>query len=462
MENRKIFLPESELPRQWYNIMADMPTPMEPPLHPGTGQPAGPEDLAPIFAMPLIEQEVSPERFIDIPEEVLEKYLLWRPTPLYRAYSLEKHLDTPAKIYFKNEGVSPAGSHKPNTAMAQAYYNKITGTKRIITETGAGQWGSALAMCCALFGLECKVFMVKVSFNQKPYRRMMMETWGANCVPSPSPETKAGQTILEKDPDSPGSLGIAISEAVEASMMDENAKYSLGSVLNHVLLHQTVNGLECQKQMAIAGDYPDVIIGCAGGGSNFAGHAFPFVRDKINGKDIDIIAVEPTSCPTMTKGPFAYDFGDTVQMTPLLPMHTLGHSFVPAPIHAGGLRYHGMAPLVCQLILDNLVRAEAVPQLETFQAGITFARTEGFISAPETAHAVAMVVREAIKAKEEGKEKVILFNWSGHGLVDMAAYEDYLAGKLTDYALPTDEIKRALEDIAPLPKPKQYREGTIS
>ena len=462
MENKKIFLPESELPRQWYNIMADMPTPMEPPLHPGTGQPAGPEDLAPIFPMPLIEQEVSQERFIDIPEEVLEKYLLWRPTPLYRAYSLEKHLDTPAKIYFKNEGVSPAGSHKPNTAMAQAYYNKITGTKRITTETGAGQWGSALAMCCALFGLECKVFMVKVSFNQKPYRRMMMETWGANCVPSPSPETKAGQTILEKDPDSPGSLGIAISEAIEASVMDENSKYSLGSVLNHVLLHQTVNGLECQKQMAIAGDYPDVIIGCAGGGSNFAGHAFPFVRDKINGKDIDIIAVEPTSCPTMTKGPFAYDFGDTVQMTPLLPMYTLGHSFIPAPIHAGGLRYHGMAPLVSQLLLDNLVRAEAVPQLETFQAGITFARTEGFISAPETAHAVAMVIREAIKAKEEGKEKVILFNWSGHGLVDMAAYEAYLAGKLTDYALPTDEIKRALEDIAPLPKPKQYKEGSIS
>ena len=462
MENRKIFLPESEIPRQWYNIMADMPTPMEPPLHPGTGQPAGPDDLAPIFPMPLIEQEVSQERFIDIPEEVLEKYLLWRPTPLHRAYGLEKHLDTPAKIYFKNEGVSPAGSHKPNTAIAQAYYNKISGTKRIATETGAGQWGSALAMCCALFGLECKVFMVKVSYNQKPYRRMMMETWGANCVPSPSPETKAGQTILEKDPDSPGSLGIAISEAVESAVTGENSKYSLGSVLNHVLLHQTVNGLECQKQMAIAGDYPDVIIGCAGGGSNFAGISFPFVRDKINGKDIDIIAVEPTSCPTMTKGPFAYDFGDTVQMTPLLPMHTLGHSFVPAPIHAGGLRYHGMAPLVCQLILDNLIRAEAVPQLETFQAGITFARTEGFISAPETAHAVAMVIREAIKAKEEGKEKVILFNWSGHGLVDMAAYEAYLAGKLTDHALPTDEIRRALEDIAPLPKPKQYREGTIS
>jgi len=462
MEIKKIFLPESEMPRQWYNILADMPTPMEPPLHPGTGQPAGPEDLAPIFPMPLIEQEVSQDRFIDIPEEVLEKYLLWRPTPLYRANILEKHLDTPAKIYFKNEGVSAAGSHKPNTAIAQAYYNKISGTKKIITETGAGQWGSALAMCCALFGLECKVFMVKVSYNQKPYRRIMMETWGASCVPSPSTETQAGKTILERDPDCPGSLGIAISEAVEAAVGEENSKYSLGSVLNHVLLHQTINGLECQKQMAIAGDYPDVIIGCAGGGSNFAGHALPFVRDKINGKEIDIIAVEPTSCPTMTKGPFAYDFGDTVQKTPLLPMYTLGHSFVPAPIHAGGLRYHGMAPIVSQLLMDNLIRAEAIPQLETFQAGITFARTEGFISAPETDHAIAVVIREAIKAKEEGKEKVILFNWSGHGLVDMTAYEAYLTGKLSDYALPEEEIHRALEDIAPLPKPKQYKPGTIS
>ena len=462
MEVKKIFLPESELPRQWYNIMADMPTPMEPPLHPGTGNPVGPDDLAPIFPMPLIEQEVSQERFIDIPEEVLEKYLLWRPTPLYRAYNLEKHLDTPAKIYFKNEGVSPAGSHKPNTALPQAYYNMISGTKRITTETGAGQWGSALAFSCALFGLKCKVFMVKISFNQKPYRRLMMETWGASCVPSPSPETKAGQKILESNPDSPGSLGIAISEAVEAAVTSEGSKYSLGSVLNHVMLHQTINGLECQKQMAIAGDYPDVIIGCAGGGSNFAGHCLPFVRDKINGKDIDVIAVEPASCPTMTQGPFAYDFGDTVQMTPLLPMHTLGHSFVPAPIHAGGLRYHGMAPIISQLILDNIIRAEAVPQLETFKAGLTFARTEGFISAPETNHAVAMVIREALKAKEEGKEKVILFNWSGHGLVDMAAYEAYLAGQLSDYALPEEEIHRALEDIGPLPKPKQYRPGAIS
>jgi len=457
MEVKKIFLPESELPRQWYNIQADMPTPMEPPLHPGTGEPVGPDDLAPIFPMPLILQEVSQERWIDIPEEVLEKYLLWRPTPLYRAYALEKYLETPAKIYFKNEGVSPAGSHKPNTALAQAYYNKISGTKRITTETGAGQWGSALAMCCAIFGLECNVWMVKISYNQKPYRRIMMETWGATCVASPSTLTKAGQSILDQDPDSPGSLGIAISEAVEAAVMDDNAKYSLGSVLNHVMLHQTINGLETQKQMAIAGDYPDVLIGCAGGGSNFAGHVFPFVRDKIHGKDIDIIAVEPTSCPTMTRGPFAYDFGDTVQMTPLLPMHTLGHGFVPEPIHAGGLRYHGMAPLVSQLIMDNLIRPVAVPQLETFQAGITFARTEGFISAPETDHAIAVVIREALKAKEEGKEKVILFNWSGHGLVDMAAYEAYLSGKLADHALAEDQIARALKEIEPLPKPKQYR-----
>ena len=456
MEAKKILLPESELPRQWYNILPDLPTPLEPPLHPGTGQPVGPDDLTPIFPMPLILQEVSQEHYIDIPDEILEKYLIWRPTPLYRAYALEKYLGTPARIYFKNEGVSPAGSHKPNTAIAQAYYNKISGTKRITTETGAGQWGSALAFSCALFGLECKVFMVKVSYEQKPYRRMMMETWGATCVASPSNETKAGRTILAQHPDSPGSLGIAISEGVEAAVTGENTKYSLGSVLNHVLLHQTINGLECQKQMAIAGDYPDVMIGCAGGGSNFAGHVLPFVRDKINGKDIDIIAVEPSSCPTMTRGPFAYDFGDTVQMTPFLPMHTLGHSFVPAPIHAGGLRYHGMAPIVSQLVISNLIRPVAIHQLETFQAGITFARTEGFIGAPETNHAVAMVIREALKAKEEGKEKVILFNWSGHGLVDMAAYQAYFAGTLSDYALPEEEIQRALKDIAPFPKPKQY------
>ena len=461
MESKKIILPESEIPRQWYNILPDLPTPLEPPLHPGTGQPVGPDDLAPIFPMPLIAQEVSQDRFIDIPEEVLEKYLLWRPTPLHRALALEKHLDTPARIYFKNEGVSAPGSHKPNTAIAQAYYNKISGTKRITTETGAGQWGSALAMCCALFGLECKVFMVKVSYNQKPYRRMMMETWGAKCVPSPSTETKAGQSILANDPDSPGSLGIAISEAIEAAVTDEDTKYSLGSVLNHVLLHQTVNGLECQKQMAMAGDYPDVIVGCAGGGSNFAGISLPFVRDKINGKEIDIIAVEPTSCPTMTKGPFAYDFGDAVGTTPLIAMHTLGHSFVPAPIHAGGLRYHGMAPIVSQLIMDELVRPVAVPQLETFEAGLAFARTEGLISAPETNHALAVVIREALKAKEEGKEKVILFNWSGHGLIDMTAYDAYLAGQLSNYELPSEEMRRALSDIESLPKPKQYTPGSV-
>jgi tryptophan synthase beta chain len=463
METRKITLSEKELPRQWYNVQADLPTPLEPTLHPGTGQPVGPDDLAPLFPMPLIEQEVSQERFIDIPDEVLEKYLIWRPTPLYRAYGLEKVLDTPAKIYFKNEGVSPAGSHKPNTAIAQAYYNKISGIKRLTTETGAGQWGSALSFSCALFGLECKVYMVKISYNQKPYRRMMMETWGANCVASPSSETKAGQSILDQNPDSPGSLGIAISEAIEAAVSDETGetRYSLGSVLNHVLMHQTVIGLECQKQMEIAGDSPDIVIGCAGGGSNFAGLALPFVRDKINGKDIDIIAVEPTSCPTMTKGPFAYDFGDSVQMAPLAPMHTLGHTFVPAPIHAGGLRYHGMAPIVSQLVLDGIVRPMSISQLETFKAGITFARTEGFISAPETNHAVAIAIREAIKAKEEGKEKVILFNWSGHGLVDMAAYEAYLGGKLKDHELPAAEIQRALKDIEPLPKPKQYKAGSF-
>jgi len=457
MDVKKVFLSESEMPRQWYNIMADMPTPMEPPLNPGTGQPVGPEELAPIFPMNLIEQEVSTERWIDIPEPILEKYIIWRPTPLYRAYNLEKFLETPARIYFKNEGVSPAGSHKPNTALAQAYYNKVAGTRRITTETGAGQWGSALAMCCAFFGLECKVYMVKVSYNQKPYRRLMMETWGANCTASPSTETQAGRAILEKDPESPGSLGIAISEAVEAAVGDEHTKYALGSVLNHVMLHQTINGLECQKQMEVIGDYPDVVIGCAGGGSNFAGNCLPYVRDKIHGKEIDIIGVEPISCPTMTRGPFAYDFGDTIKMTPLLPMHTLGHDFVPAPIHAGGLRYHGMAPIISQLIVDDLIRAEAMGQLETFQAGITFARTEGFISAPETNHAVAMTIREALKAKEEGREKVILFNWSGHGLVDLTAYEAYMRGQLKDHDLPQEEIQRALDAIADLPKPRQYR-----
>ena len=455
MRTKKYLLSENDMPRQWYNIMADLPNGMEPPLHPGTGQPCGPEDLAPIFPMNLIEQEVSTQRWIDIPEEILEKYAIWRPSPLYRAYDLERALDTPAKIYYKNEGVSPAGSHKPNTAIAQAYYNKMAGTKKITTETGAGQWGSALAMCCSFFGIECKVFMVKISYNQKPYRRLMMETWGANCTASPSSETQAGRSILEKNPDSPGSLGMAISEAVEEAVSDENTKYALGSVLNHVMIHQSIIGLEAKKQMEMAGAYPDVIIGSAGGGSNFAGLAFPYALDKINGKDIDIIAVEPTSCPTMTRGPFAYDFGDTVQMTPLLPMHSLGHNFVPAPIHAGGLRYHGMAPLVSQLILDGIVRPESIHQLETFKAGMTFARSEGYISAPECNHAIAMTIREALKAKEEGKEKTILFNWSGHGLVDMAAYESFFRGKLSDHELPQEQIDAALKDLEPLPKPRQ-------
>jgi tryptophan synthase beta chain len=455
MKTQKFLLTEQEMPRQWYNIMADLPTPMEPPLHPGTGQPCGPEDLAPIFPMNLIEQEMSTQRWIDIPEEILDKYAIWRPSPLYRARNLEKALDTPARIYFKNEGVSPAGSHKPNTALAQAYYNKVAGTKKITTETGAGQWGSSLAMCCSFFGIECKVFMVKISYNQKPYRRLMMETWGANCTASPSTETRAGRSILEKDPDSPGSLGMAISEAVEEAVADENTKYALGSVLNHVMIHQSIIGLEAMKQMEMAGDYPDVIIGSAGGGSNFAGLSFPFARDKINGKQIDIIAVEPTSCPTLTRGPFAYDFGDTVQMTPLLPMYTLGHNFVPAPIHAGGLRYHGMSPLVSQLVLDGIIRPEAIHQMETFKAGLTFARSEGYISAPECNHAVAMAIREALKAKEEGKEKVILFNWSGHGLVDMASYESYFRGNLADHELPQEQIDIALKDLENLPKPRQ-------
>ena len=454
MKEIKAVLKDSEIPKQWYNISVDLPTPLNPPLHPGTGEPLTPDLLEPIFPMSLIEQEVSSERFIDIPEEVLEKLLIWRPTPLIRAYRLEKALNTPAKIYYKNEGVSPPGSHKPNTAVAQAYYNKKAGVKRITTETGAGQWGSALSFACSLFGLECKVYMVKISYDQKPYRRLMMNTWGAECVPSPSNDTEAGRKILKEFPDSPGSLGIAISEAVEDAVSRDDTKYSLGSVLNHVLLHQTIVGQEAMKQMELFGDYPDIIIGCAGGGSNFAGLAFPFARDKINGKDIKIIACEPTSCPTITKGPFVYDFGDTAQLTPLLPMHSLGHDFVPPPIHAGGLRYHGMAPLISQLIIDGIIEPRAIPQLESFEAGIMWARTEGSIPAPETNHAIAAVIQEAKKAAEEKKEKVILINWSGHGIIDMAAYDAFFSGKLTDYALPEEQIKEALAKIDALPKPK--------
>jgi tryptophan synthase beta chain len=453
MEQVKVFLDESEIPRQWYNVMADMPTPMSPPLHPGTGEPVGPEDLAPVFPMNLIEQEVATDRWLDIPEEVLEKYLLWRPTPLYRARNLEKLLDAPVQIYYKNEGVSPPGSHKPNTAVAQAYYNKAFGIERLSTETGAGQWGSALSMACQMFGLECRVFMVRVSYEQKPYRRLMMMTWGANCIPSPSDMTEAGRKILAESPDSPGSLGIAISEAIEDAVADEKARYSLGSVLNHVLLHQTIVGLEAQKQLEKIGVYPDVIMGCAGGGSNFAGICLPYVRDKIHGKDISLVAAEPTSCPTMTRGPFAYDFGDTAMTTPLMPMHTLGHDFVPAPIHAGGLRYHGMAPIISHLVKEEIIEARAFDQIETFSAGVQWARAEGFISAPETNHAIAAVVQEADRAREEGKEKVILFNWSGHGLVDLGAYDAFLSGKLTQYELPEEEIQRALKAIEGLPKP---------
>ncbi len=453
MKQTKVFLNESEMPRQWYNIAADLPTPMSPPLHPGTGKPVGPDDLAPVFPMNLIEQEVATERWIDIPEPVLDKLCLWRPSHLYRARNFEKLLDAPVKIYYKNEGVSPPGSHKPNTAVAQAYYNKVFGIKRLSTETGAGQWGSALSMACQMFGLECRVFMVRISYEQKPYRRLMMMTWGADCIPSPSNVTQAGRKILEEHPDSPGSLGIAISEAIEDAVGDKEARYSLGSVLNHVLLHQTIVGLEAQKQLETVGDYPDVVMGCAGGGSNFAGLCLPFARDKIHGKQVSIVAAEPTSCPTMTRGPFAYDFGDTAQTTPLLAMHTLGHGFVPAPIHAGGLRYHGMAPILSHLVNEKLIEARALDQIETFTAGINWARTEGFIPAPETNHVIAAVVQEAQRAKEEGKEKIILFNWSGHGLVDLAAYDAFLSGKLTKYELPEEELQKALESIAGLPKP---------
>ncbi len=453
MEQCKVLLDESEMPRQWYNILADLPTPMKPPLHPGTGKPIAPEDLAPVFPMNLIEQEVSAERWIDIPEPVLEKYCLWRPSPLCRALQFEKLLDAPVKIYYKNEGNSPPGSHKPNTAIPQAYYNKVFGIKRLSTETGAGQWGSALSMACQMFGLDCRVFMVRVSYEQKPYRRMMMATWGAECIPSPSNVTSAGRKILADFPDSPGSLGIAISEAIEDAVGNPEARYSLGSVLNHVLLHQTIIGLEAHKQMEKIGVYPDVVMGCAGGGSNFAGISLPFVRDKIHGKEVSIVAAEPSSCPTLTRGPFAYDFGDTAMTTPLLPMYTLGHDFVPASIHAGGLRYHGMAPIVSHLVKEQLVEARAYHQIETFTAGVNWARSEGFIPAPETNHVIAAVVQEAMRAKEEGKEKVILFNWSGNGVIDLPAYDAFLSGSLTPYELPEEEIQRALKSIANFPKP---------
>ncbi len=461
MERTKFVLEEKDLPRQWYNLAADMPNPPLPPLGPD-GKPVSPDMLAPVFPMNLIEQEVSSKRWIDIPEEVLGLLTMWRPSPLYRARRLEESLGTPARIYYKNEGVSPPGSHKPNTAVPQAWFNKQFGISRLTTETGAGQWGSALAFACALVGLECKVFMVRISFEQKPYRKLMMQVWGANCVPSPSQETQAGKAILAKDPKTPGSLGIAISEAIEAAVTDRSGKtrYSLGSVLNHVLLHQTIIGLEAKKQLKQAGEKKvDVVIGCAGGGSNFAGLSFPFVADKINGAEIDIIPVEPASCPTMTRAPFAYDHGDTAKMTPLLPMHSLGHDFVPPPIHAGGLRYHGMAPLVSQAIVEGLLAPRAYNQLKCYEAAVTWAKTEGFISAPETSHAIAAVIDEADKAKDEGKEKVILMNWSGHGLMDLTGYEKYFQGELTDYPLPEEVMAKSLAAIKDLPKPAVRRTG---
>ncbi|MEC4685072.1 MAG: TrpB-like pyridoxal phosphate-dependent enzyme [Nitrospirota bacterium] len=447
MRDTKIVLSDSEIPSKWYNIMADMPNLPGPPLHPVTKQPIGPDDLAAIFPMSLIEQEVSTERWIEIPEEVLKTYALWRPSPLYRARRLEEALGTPAKIYYKYEGVSPAGSHKPNTSIPQAYYNKEASIKRIATETGAGQWGSAMALAGSLFGLDVTVYMVKVSYNQKPYRRIAMETWGATVHASPTDITQAGKKILEADPDSPGSLGIAISEAVEDAASHSDTNYALGSVLNHVLLHQTVIGLETKRQFELIGDYPDIIIGCCGGGSNLAGVSFPFLRDKINGKELRVMAVEPESCPTLTKGEFRYDFGDTAGLTPLSMMYTLGHDFMPPGIHAGGLRYHGDAPLLCQLYHDGLIEAKAYPQTTVFEAALQFSRTEGIIPAPETSHAIRAAIDEALLCREEGKEKTLLFNLSGHGYLDLQAYADYLAGKLTDYEYPEEKIKEALSKL---------------
>lgn len=448
-ERTKYLLDESDIPRAWYNIQADLPTPLPPVLHPGTGQPIGPADLAPLFPMEIIKQEVSQERYIDIPPEVRAVYKMWRPTPLYRAHRLEKALDTPARIFYKYEGVSPVGSHKPNTAVPQAYYSKMEGVKRLSTETGAGQWGSALALATCVFGLECQVYMVKVSYFQKPYRRSLMQVYGARVVPSPSPETNAGRAILAQDPESPGSLGIAISEAVEDAATRDDTKYSLGSVLNHVLMHQTVIGQEAQKQMELAEAYPDVVIGCVGGGSNFAGLSLPFVADKIKGKapNLRILAVEPTASPSVTRGKYTYDFGDTAQMTPLVKMHTLGHTFVPQAIHAGGLRYHGMAPLISYLVENKFIEAIAYTQNPVFDAAVQFARTEAIVPAPESAHAVRATIDEALRCKEAGESKTLLFNLSGHGFFDLTAYDRYLEGQLEDYEYPAEAIEAALAHL---------------
>jgi tryptophan synthase beta chain len=426
-------LSQADIPKQWYNLLADFPEPLPPPLHPGTKQPVTPDLMTAIFPENLVRQEMNPERWVEIPDPVRDIYALWRPTPLLRALRFEKALQTPAHIYYKYEGVSPAGSHKPNTAVAQAYFNKVAGTKRLATETGAGQWGSALALGCKLFGLGCTVYMVKVSYEQKPYRRLLMNTWGATVYPSPSDQTEYGRKVRGQDPQCPGSLGIAISEAIEDAVKHPNTKYSLGSVLNHVCLHQTVVGQEAIKQMEMAGEEPDAIIGCVGGGSNFAGLSFPFVQKKIKEKKkYRIVAVEPTACPSMTKGKLEYDFGDTAETTPLLFMHTLGHKFMPPPIHAGGLRYHGMAPMISHAAKLGLMEAEAYAQTKVFDAAVQFARSEGFVPAPETAHAIAAVIKEASQAREAGSKRVILFNFSGHGLLDLSAYEAYFAGKLQD------------------------------
>jgi tryptophan synthase beta chain len=450
---QKIYLEEREMPTAYYNILADMPDPLAPPLHPGTGKPIGPEDLSAIFPMELIKQEMSPERFILIPEEVQRIYRIYRPTPLIRALNLERVLDTPAEIYYKYEGVSPAGSHKPNTAIPQAYYNKQAGIKRLTTETGAGQWGSALSFACGLFGLECKVYMVRVSYDQKPYRRSMIRTWGAEVVASPSKDTNAGRNVLAQHPDSPGSLGMAISEAVEDAAGRDDTNYSLGSVLNHVLLHQTIIGLECITQMEKIDRFPDIVIGCVGGGSNFGGIAIPFVRERIRGKKVRSIAVEPASCPTLTRGEFRYDFGDTAMMTPLLAMHTLGHNFIPPSIHAGGLRYHGIAPILSRLLLSGLIEARSYMQNEVFESAVLFARTEGIIPAPESSHAIKAAIDEARRAREEGTKPVILFNLSGHGHFDMSAYDAYFAGRLENIELTTEEIRASLAELKQFPVP---------
>ena len=451
MDAYKIVLSETDIPQEWYNIQPDLPRPLPPYLHPATGHPVGPQDLAPIFPMGLIQQEMSQDPLIPIPDEILRIYQLWRPTPLHRARRLEEALKTPARIYYKDESVSPAGSHKPNTAVAQAYYNKVEGIKRLSTETGAGQWGSALALACNFFDLECTVYMVKVSYFQKPYRRSLMHIWGADVYPSPTDLTNAGRKILAKDPETTGSLGMAISEAVEDAATHEDTNYSLGSVLNHVLLHQTIVGLETKKQLALAGEEPDVLIGCVGGGSNFAGFVFPFVPDKLQGKEIRLIGVEPTACPTLTKGSYTYDFGDSVGLTPLIMMYTLGHSFVPPGIHAGGLRYHGDAPLLCLLVHEKIIEAQAYAQNPVFDAARLFAQTEGIVPAPETAHAIKAAVDEAIRCRETKEAKCIVFNYSGHGHFDLAAYDAYLEGKLLDFEYPEEVLKKALAELPIVP-----------